>query len=47
LDFTTRWRYSGYDFNVWWVDLTLMKTEKTFYTFRIRDRKISSRPLEH
>jgi len=26
------------------VDLTVMKGEKTGYTFRIRDQKIASRP---
>jgi hypothetical protein len=46
LDYTTSWRYNGYDFNVWWVDLTLMTGEKTFYTFRIRERIIASRPIE-
>src|SRR5262245_56904516 len=45
LRFTTRWTgYNGHDFVVWWVDLTIMKGEKAGYTFRIRDRKISSQP---
>jgi hypothetical protein len=45
LRFITRWRgYNGYDFDVWWVDLTVKKGEKAGYTFRIRDQKIASRP---
>jgi len=47
LRFTTRWiGFNGFDFDVWWIDLTIMKGEKVGYTFRIRDRKISSRPSE-
>jgi hypothetical protein len=55
LDFTTGWKnYNGYDFVVWWVDLTLAdpagaKSERALassYTFRIRDQKISSRAAE-
>jgi hypothetical protein len=45
LRFTTRWTgYNGYDFDVWWIDLTVMKGERAGYTFRIRDQKIASRP---
>ena len=45
LRFITRWTgYNGYDFDVWWVDLTIMTGEKKGYTFRIRDQKIASRP---
>lgn len=46
LDYTTSWSYNGYDFDVWWLDLTLMTGEKTFYTFRIRERLIASRPIK-
>jgi len=46
LQFTTRWiGYKGHDLDVWWVDLLLMTGEKTGYSFRIRDQKISSRPV--
>jgi hypothetical protein len=45
LTFITGWRYEGYFFKVWWVDLSVMTGEKTGYTYRLRDRKISSRPL--
>jgi hypothetical protein len=45
LHFTTRWTgYNGYDFDVWWVDLTIKTGENKIYTFRIRDQKIASRP---
>jgi hypothetical protein len=52
LDFTTSWKnYNGYDFVVWWVDLTVIdpsagsdSTTAGSYTYRIRDRKISCRP---
>jgi hypothetical protein len=33
-----------FDSDVWWVDLSIFTGEKTGYTFRIRDRKIRSRP---
>ncbi len=43
---TTRWSgYNGYHFTVWWVDLNIRTGENTGYTYRIRDRKITSRPL--
>jgi hypothetical protein len=46
LTFTTGWDgHNGYHFNVWWVDLTIPIGDKGGYTFRIRDRKINSRPL--
>jgi hypothetical protein len=53
LDFTTGWKnYNGYDFVVWWVDLTLSPPSPggsepataAGYTYRIRDRKLSCRP---
>jgi hypothetical protein len=43
--YTTGWiGYRGYDFDVWWVDLSIMTGEDKGYTYRIRDRKINSRP---
>jgi len=43
---TTSWLgYRGFHFDVWWVDLTISTGEKTGYTFRIRDQKIRSRPV--
>lgn len=45
LTFTTGWGYKGHKFRVWWVDLSIMTGENTGYTYRLRDRKISSRPL--
>ena len=56
LHVTTRWTgYNGYAFDVWWVDLTMSGIAKdtksdiqkgtTAYTYRIRDRKLTSRPL--
>jgi hypothetical protein len=42
---TSGWQgYRGFHFNVWWIDLTI-PTDKLGYTFRIRSRTISSRPL--
>jgi hypothetical protein len=37
--------YRGFRFEVWWIDLSIKTGEKTFYTFRIRDQKISSRKM--
>jgi hypothetical protein len=45
LGFTNGWTYNGYAFTVWWVDLSVMTGDATGYTYRLRDRKISSRPL--
>lgn len=46
LSFCSGWTgYRGYAFKVWWVDLTIMNSDKTGYTFRIRDQKISSRKM--
>jgi hypothetical protein len=43
----TRWTgFRGYDFEVWWVDLSLRTGPNTFYVFRIRERKLSCRPAE-
>jgi hypothetical protein len=53
LDFTTGWKnYNGYDFVVWWVDLTFRDPSSVHsdsantgsYTFRLRDRKVNCRP---
>jgi hypothetical protein len=45
LDFTTGWiGFRGYDFDVWWIDLTLRNGEGTGYTYRIRDQKLRCRP---
>ncbi len=45
LSYCTGWLgYNGYDFDVWWVDLTLPTGARTAYTFRIRARMINSRP---
>jgi hypothetical protein len=43
LDFCTGWEFNGYDFTVWWIDLTVIGETKGYagYTFRIRDRKIN------
>lgn len=50
LTFTTSWTgYRGFQFQVWWVDLSIkLDPEKTGvrgYTFRIRNQKISSRKM--
>ncbi len=46
LEFTTGWSgHNGFYFTVWWADLTIMTGEGTGYTYRLRDRKISSHPL--
>jgi hypothetical protein len=46
LTFTTAWSgYNDLHFDVWWVDLSLSTGQGTGYTYRIRDRKIRSRPL--
>jgi histidinol phosphatase-like PHP family hydrolase len=37
--------YRGFDFKVWWIDLSIKTSETGGYTFRIRDQKISSRKL--
>lgn len=42
IDFTTAMGRDGFHFDVWWVDLTVMTGERKGYTFRIRDRRISS-----
>ena len=51
--FITEWRWhKGYDFDVWWVNLEVDPVERGSkdpkagfgYAYRIRDRKISSRP---
>jgi hypothetical protein len=38
--------FHGYDFEVWWIDLSLRTGPNTFSTFRIRERKLSCRPAE-
>ncbi len=46
LSFCSGWDgYRGYSFSVWWIDITLKTGEKSGYTFRIRDQKISSRKM--
>jgi hypothetical protein len=35
----------GFMIDVWWIDLTIRTGERTGYSFRIRDQKISSRPM--
>ena len=46
LSFCPGWTgYRGYRFKVWWIDLSIKTGEKTGYTFRIRDQKISSRKM--
>lgn len=46
LDYITAWSgFGGYNFTVWWVDLDIMTDERPGYTYRIRDRKIRSRPV--
>lgn len=48
LTFTTGWRgFNGFHFDVWWVDLSVRKGGKFGfgYTYRLRDRKLSSRKL--
>ena len=46
LSFTTGWSgYNGYAFTVWWVDLSIMTGDRASYNYRLRDRKINSRPL--
>jgi hypothetical protein len=47
LHFTTGWvpRLEGFHFTVWWADLSIMTGEHAGYNYRLRDRKISSRPL--
>jgi hypothetical protein len=46
LSFTTSWLgHNDFHFDVWWVDLHLPTGPGTGYNFRIRDRKIRSRPL--
>ena len=40
MSFSTGYRTNGHHFTVWWIDLTFDR-----YTFRIRDRTISSRPM--
>jgi hypothetical protein len=43
LEYTTRWEgVNGYDFEVWWVDLSIPTQPGEGYTFRIRDRKLRS-----
>ncbi|HCS55718.1 hypothetical protein [uncultured Rubinisphaera sp.] len=37
--------YRGYQFQVWWIDLSIKTGENSGYTFRIRDQKISSRKM--
>lgn len=45
LSFTTGWHgFNGFDFDVWWVDLTVSDGKGGGYTYRIRDQKLSSRP---
>ena len=46
LDSIQRWiGYRGFAFEVWWVDLTIDNGDGTGYSFRIRDRKLSSREV--
>ena len=46
LEFTTKWSgFNNYEFDVWWIDLTIKTGADTGYTFRIRDRKLRCRPL--
>ncbi len=45
LEYTTgRGPNNGYDFTVWWVNLDVMTSETTGYTFRIRKRSIVAHP---
>lgn len=47
LSFTTGWQgFNGFDFEVWWIDLQVPNERGLGYVFRIRDRKISSRPTK-
>ena len=47
LEFTTGWRgYRGFDFDVWWIDLSISTGPMSGYTYRIRDRKLRSRPSQ-
>lgn len=45
----TEWKtgYRGYAFDVWWVDLVIPVgvDDEGAYSFRIRDRKFSSRKI--
>ena len=46
LTFCPGWTgYRGFQFTVWWIDLTIKTGKKSGYTFRIRDQKISSRKM--
>lgn len=46
LEFTNSWiTRNGFHITVWWADLVIMTGEKTGYGYRLRDRKVSSRPL--
>jgi len=47
LSYTTGWKgFNGYDFDLWWVDLTISTGKNSGYTFRLRDQKLSSRPAK-
>jgi hypothetical protein len=47
LTFTTRLTgLNKHDFDVWWVDLSVMTGANTGYTFRLRDRMLRCRPQE-
>jgi hypothetical protein len=47
LHFTIDWvpRLEGFHFTVWWADLSIMTGKHAGYNYRLRDCKISSRPL--
>jgi hypothetical protein len=45
LSYTTGWQGpQGYDFQVWWIDLSIKTGPRSGYTFRIRDTKLRSHP---
>jgi hypothetical protein len=43
----TRWYSNGYAIDVWWVDLLIWLSphDEAVYSFRIRERKVRSRPV--
>jgi hypothetical protein len=46
LSYTTGWTgYRDYHFHVWWINLSIPTGENPGFSFRIRDRKLSSRKL--
>lgn len=46
LSFTTRWQFKDYEFDVWWVDLSVPVGKGAGYTYRLRDQKLGSRPIK-